>query len=1029
MEGFQDTSDNDMSFEFTGPAIVVPFIPAPLNTSAKRDFTTFSDDPSFRPAEQNDRPTFNDSISQQIPAISNYGSDDRLQMQLTSWLQWGIFRTLEAIQFTSNVLRAVYAATIAATMPVAAAKRRLVSITPNIPAPAPLRRVLSSRRTLPRIFRQTRSPSSGHRSTTLITLPRFRPVPVSPFHIPGNFPMSPPRPSNDVPASPTPSTRGIKIGADVTPQNDTNAIVKTEESTAIKSVNNPMFAETAIANDEMSMDDELIDESITPVYDHWSPIKTTPISGALSAHQLASINELQAIRKMFAGDSPACARRNHMSPEAGPTPAEPKPSKFDGLIELTRSPSHMLGQQNSVSDELIGSTRSSSHSPGQETPLSNESIDLARPSSHFPEQKTPLSDELIELTRSSPDSMEQQTLEADNFIQSTHSVPKTFEQRYLGNEELIELSRPSVRLPGQQPSEVDGLIELTRSPPKALGEQPSRHDKLIESTRSLLKDSTKQGSLPTILKISKAQSPGKGLLGQLISGLKSNKKRTSPLRERPNSANVVPKTPSNKYARFLDNPVTRTRKYVKGEAISYPSPHSSRDENSILSQATSLDIFQDSPTQQEQDAMIAEQLMGSTAAVLAYGFGAGSPESGTTFGSSPIDSHDDSSSPHPESNEELKLMSPSPAQMNASDEAPVIPTKADDADPTTPPHNLVDHFQGLNVSARRSSRRTREKDELAEKRRLEQEAIAAEERARKEKQEAEERARKEKAEAEEKARRKAQEEEERKRTALRMPVEKVIQPLSEEWEQKIAAALALAPTKPVSFTSRGTPITRRDIGKVLPQRGTADPSNGWLNDSIIDAYLQAIVDYGNEAAGQKRGETPKFHAFNNFFYNNLRDEGVDKIRRWAKKAKIGGKDLLRVEWVFIPVNVHGNHWTLIAVSPTRKTIEYYDSFHGHVTNEFSNIREWLESELGRDYKEEEWNEIEDPSMPGMGKGPSQLNGSDCGMFTVTTAKMISLGVDPMAVSASDMPMQRKRLVAELIHGGFTDEFKPNIRFE
>lgn len=504
--------------------------------------------------------------------------------------------------------------------------------------------------------------------------------------------------------------------------------------------------------------------------------------------------------------------------------------------------------------------------------------------------------------------------------------------------------------------------------------------------------------------------------------------RASPLRETFNSANTMPKTPINKSARFLDNPVTRTRKYVKGEAISFPSAHSSKEGDSILSQTPSLVVSELSPTQQEQETLIAGQLMGSIPRLFTRTSEAGFSGSDIALDSSPLIKYEDSGSFHSETDEERESSQSSPAQDDTGNQVLVQPTEAENAEPLTTPMTLTNRFEELNVSGRRSSRRTQEKDYLAEKRRLEEEAIAAKERARREKAEAAEKARRAKEEAEEKARKEAEEEKERSKRTLRMPVGKVIQPLTEEWENKVAAALALAPTRTIAHTSRGTPITRRDIGKVLPQRGTADPANGWLNDAIIDAYLQAIVDHANEAAGHKRGETPKFHAFNNFFYNNLRDEGAEKVKRWGKRAKIGGKDLLKVEWVFMPVNVHGNHWTLIAVSPARKTIEYYDSFHGMVTNEIRNVKAWLKSELGSDYKDQEWKVLEDPEKPGMGKGPRQLNGSDCGMFTVTTAKMISLGVDPMAVSANDMPTQRKRLVAELIHGGFTDEFEPDIRF-
>lgn len=390
--------------------------------------------------------------------------------------------------------------------------------------------------------------------------------------------------------------------------------------------------------------------------------------------------------------------------------------------------------------------------------------------------------------------------------------------------------------------------------------------------------------------------------------------------------------------------------------------------------------------------------------------------------------YDRSGTPTSQSSDDLQTNQDSPTKSEAIGHESVISSDLQNFNPATPPSKLPEAFENLTVSGRRSSRRTKEKEELKEKRRLEHEAIAAEQKARKEKEEAEEKARKAKAEADEKARKQAEEEEERKKHARRMPLEKVIRPLTAKWEDSVTNALAQAPTKPIAKTIKGTDITRRDIGFVLPQRGTKDDQRGYLNDAIIEAYLLAVVDRGNEIAGHKRGETPKFHAFNNFFYDNLKDHGPERVMRWSKRAKIAGKDLLKAEWIFIPI-CESLHWTLLVVSGTRKTIEYFDSLNGPVMRRVDNVKKWLKSELGSGYKDEEWKVVEDPELPGRGKGPAQNNGSDCGVFVITTAKMVSLGVDPMAVLPTDMITQRRRLIAELINGGFTGDFEPNIVFE
>lgn len=308
-----------------------------------------------------------------------------------------------------------------------------------------------------------------------------------------------------------------------------------------------------------------------------------------------------------------------------------------------------------------------------------------------------------------------------------------------------------------------------------------------------------------------------------------------------------------------------------------------------------------------------------------------------------------------------------------------------------------------------------------EARRVQEEA---EQRARKEAEELEEKARVAKEEAEEKARKEQAEEEERlRKTARRIPKEKVIQPLSPEWEGRVKAAMDTPDMRTVLVTlPSGTNLTRKDFGtlKVVPGR---DPSHGWLNDEIILASLQQVVDYGLRVSNHAAGKTPKYHAFNTFFYKNLRDKGAQSIKRWATKVKIGGRALEEVERVFIPVHQR-SHWTLLVVSPVARTIEYFDSMGGEADSYIRNAKLWLATEMGARFKEEEW------AVPTgtHGVGPRQSNMSDCGVFTCTTARMVALGVDPMAYGGEDMGVQRGRMAAELLNGGLFGDFDPKVEF-
>lgn len=240
--------------------------------------------------------------------------------------------------------------------------------------------------------------------------------------------------------------------------------------------------------------------------------------------------------------------------------------------------------------------------------------------------------------------------------------------------------------------------------------------------------------------------------------------------------------------------------------------------------------------------------------------------------------------------------------------------------------------------------------------------------------------------------------------------------LPDEWVQRVAAAMSQPNSVQVASTLAGDPLTRRDLA-------TCYARHTWLNDEVINAYLALIVDYlkrtaeGNTGIGCANNK-PRFHAFNSFFFSNLRDKGYDSVRRWAARAKIGGRDLLNVDTVFIPVH-NGNHWTLIVVRPRERTIEHFDSL-GRASQRFMGlVKEWLRRELASTYIDEEWVTVPSAS-------PQQDNGFDCGVFLLSTAKAVALGIDPTSYNAGNICTLRLKIVAELMNGGFNGLFEPSV---
>ncbi|MCJ1435251.1 Smt3-specific protease [Xylographa pallens] len=370
-----------------------------------------------------------------------------------------------------------------------------------------------------------------------------------------------------------------------------------------------------------------------------------------------------------------------------------------------------------------------------------------------------------------------------------------------------------------------------------------------------------------------------------------------------------------------------------------------------------------------------------------------------------------------------------------------MPVKADNAS-TSPISNMKDEVKDagsplsiippiipalkrLGISNRRADQRTQ--DALDAERRKEEAAAISAQIAREQKEDHE---RMLKVQAEAKAKQKREKADRMKQDANEAWLAKMhrkavpagttlFQPLSAEWQLKVTNAMDNSPNVKVATISTGTPILRSDFGTVLPS-GPLDKRDAWLNDTIIEAYLQLGVETALKHVKHRRGTTPRYHAFTPFFYKVLADKGYPGVSRWAKRAKISGQDLLKVEYVIVPINP-SNHWTVMVISPLHKTIEYFDSLssrEGTTNDKIELGKEWLRGELGAEFVEGEW-------TTKIVAGPKQENTSDCGVFAVTTARLILFGWDPKgAYHAGHIPQQRRKMLAELMKGALEGEFAP-----
>ncbi|KAF1347093.1 hypothetical protein BDV97DRAFT_358510 [Delphinella strobiligena] len=250
-------------------------------------------------------------------------------------------------------------------------------------------------------------------------------------------------------------------------------------------------------------------------------------------------------------------------------------------------------------------------------------------------------------------------------------------------------------------------------------------------------------------------------------------------------------------------------------------------------------------------------------------------------------------------------------------------------------------------------------------------------------------------------------------------------PLTQEWEDKVQATIEIRKmTEIVAKATNRVELRRSDFATIIAPEGynTGAPT-GWLNDEIVNAWFSNLVDALNKKAGYDKsnnGGAP-YGCLTTAWYTNVTQHGMDKISRWARRAKFGGESLLNTEACFLPINT-GSHWVVLCISGKNRTIAHYDSLDSIPSSSKSDrfvglAFEWLEMELKDLFKEEEWNVIKASSG-------IQDNSSDCGVFTCLNGLAFALGFEQPneQFGAQNMNHARRALIALLMNGEFAGDF-------
>jgi hypothetical protein len=214
----------------------------------------------------------------------------------------------------------------------------------------------------------------------------------------------------------------------------------------------------------------------------------------------------------------------------------------------------------------------------------------------------------------------------------------------------------------------------------------------------------------------------------------------------------------------------------------------------------------------------------------------------------------------------------------------------------------------------------------------------------------------------------------------------------------------------------GIPIQGITFRRILANVDSfSEGTDSWLDDDAINAWYNLIVETKKQQTGYVKSDTnaPAFANLQTAWYAKYLKEKGKGLKRWMKRAGIGGANMLKCERIFLPINA-GNHWTLLIINGVDRSIEYLDSLGGSGARYFEIARELLKSELGDKYLEKEWTDLKrNRSCP-------QANMDDCGVFTCMNGLAAAKGRPYNEVTAKHMYDARVMMAAVFFNQSFED---------
>ena len=210
----------------------------------------------------------------------------------------------------------------------------------------------------------------------------------------------------------------------------------------------------------------------------------------------------------------------------------------------------------------------------------------------------------------------------------------------------------------------------------------------------------------------------------------------------------------------------------------------------------------------------------------------------------------------------------------------------------------------------------------------------------------------------------------------------------------------------------GIPLQLLTFKRILSNDG----ADSWLDDDAVNAWFNSIVGKKKSDVGYVKSDTnpPTFANLQTAWYAKFSKEKAKGLKRWMKRAGVGGDSILKCERIFLPINT-GSHWTLLIINGVDRSIEYLDSLGGNGGKFFQIARDILKSELNDKYHEKEWTELK------RNRSSPQDNMNDCGVFVCMNGLAAAKGRPYRDVTAQLMPKARLMMAGVLLcYNGFAE---------